>query len=98
MLGRLDTSERSVPIVGAGVSGLLLAEELDRQGWKVTLLEARARAGGLVSTCKTEQGLSESAAHSLLASKPVRELFDRLGVGLVPVRAGSRDRFIWRGG
>jgi oxygen-dependent protoporphyrinogen oxidase len=98
MLGALDPQDRSVTIVGAGIAGLVLAERLDRAGWEVTLIEAASRAGGLIGTHRTEWGIAETAAHSLLVTPEVRALFDRMGVELVPVRPESRARFIWRGG
>lgn len=98
MLGTLDPQHKEATIVGAGISGMLLAEKLDREGWRVTLLEAAPRAGGLIETKRTEQGIAEAAAHSLLATPAVTELCSRLGVRLAPVRPHSRARFIWRKG
>src|SRR3954451_12203843 len=37
---------RSVVILGAGIAGLVSAYELKRAGYRVTVLEARDRAGG----------------------------------------------------
>ncbi len=37
-------------VVGAGLAGLVAAYELERQGWQVTVLEARDRVGGRVVT------------------------------------------------
>ena len=71
MLGRLDATRREATVVGAGIAGLLAAYALDRKGYRVTLLEAQARAGGLISTQQTEYGIAERAAHSLLPADPV---------------------------
>ncbi len=42
--------EKSVIIIGAGISGLVAARELARQHWEVTVLEARERVGGRIHT------------------------------------------------
>jgi protoporphyrinogen/coproporphyrinogen III oxidase len=96
MLGTLDPSRKEVTIVGAGIAGLLLAYRLDRQGWQVTLVEGSERVGGLIRTTRSPDGIAESAAHSVLASDPVRELFQELRVRLLPARESSR--YVLRGG
>lgn len=42
--------DQSAVIVGAGIAGLACAHELRYRGWKVTVLEARDRAGGRIFT------------------------------------------------
>lgn len=98
MIGSLDTSRREVTIVGAGVSGMLMAYALDKRGYRVTLVEREGRSGGLIQTLRTQYGIAERAAHSLLASEAVKNLCDELGVELVEVRKDSRARFIVRDG
>jgi oxygen-dependent protoporphyrinogen oxidase len=77
---------------------LLAAYALDRKGYRVTLLEAETRAGGLISTQRTEYGIAERAAHSLLATPTVVEFCRELGVELTEIRPDARARFIVRGG
>jgi protoporphyrinogen/coproporphyrinogen III oxidase len=98
MLGSLDKTKREVTIVGAGIAGMLAAYQLDKQGYEVTLLESASRAGGLIQTRRTEYGIAETAAHSLLAAPAVKELCSELGVELLEVRKDSRARFIVRDG
>jgi|GEM_PF-304132 len=98
MIGTLDTARREVTIVGAGISGMLAAYALDKKGYRVTLIEEKAKAGGLIQTRRTEYGIAETAAHSLLATPAVFELCQELGVELAEVRKDSRARFIVRGG
>jgi monoamine oxidase len=45
-------SAKSVIIIGAGLAGLTAALELDKAGWKTTVLEARHRVGGRVFTLR----------------------------------------------
>src|SRR5215211_6132898 len=98
MIGTLDSTKREVTIVGAGIAGMLAAYALDKQGYEVTLLEERERAGGLIQTVRTDYGMAERAAHSLLATDAVVELCSELGVELAEVRKESRARFIVRDG
>ena len=51
-LPRDSGSGRSVVILGAGIAGLVSAYELQRAGFKVTVLEARDRIGGRVWTIR----------------------------------------------
>ncbi|HZI19915.1 MAG TPA: protoporphyrinogen oxidase [Pyrinomonadaceae bacterium] len=98
MIGTLDTARREVTIIGAGVSGMLAAYALDKKGYRVTLVEEKAKAGGLIQTRRTAYGMAETAAHSLLATPEVFALCEELGVELAEVRRDSRARFIVRGG
>lgn len=38
MIGSLDITRREVTIIGAGISGMLMAYALDHQGYNVTLI------------------------------------------------------------
>ena len=98
MIGRFDTERREATVVGAGIAGMLAAHALDRRGYRVTLLEERERAGGLIQTEHTEHGMAERAAHSLLASPAVVDFCRELGVELAEIRPDSRARFIVREG
>lgn len=98
MIGSLDSQRLEATVVGAGVAGMLMAYELDKRNYRVTLLEAEARAGGLIQTRRTKYGIAETAAHSLLASPAAEKLCRELGVPLVEVRKDSRSRFIVRDG
>ena len=98
MIGRLDTSNRSATLIGAGVSGLLLGYALKKKGWSVRILERSRRAGGLIETRRTPAGPAETAAHSLLVTPAMEAFFEELGVALSPVHPGSRARYIWRKG
>ena len=98
MIGKLDTFSREAAVIGAGVSGLLAAYHLHRRGYRVELFEAAPRSGGMIQTVKTPYGIAESAAHSFLVSRPVKEFFEEVGVKLAPLNPDSKARFIFRGG
>ena len=46
----------SVIVVGAGMAGLTAADRLVRDGWQVTVLEARDRVGGRVWSVRVDNG------------------------------------------
>ncbi len=50
---------RSVVILGAGIAGLVSAYELQRAGYRVTVLEARDRAGGRVWTIRGNEAVEQ---------------------------------------
>jgi protoporphyrinogen/coproporphyrinogen III oxidase len=98
MIGRLQTEKKNVSIIGAGISGLLAAYFLNRSGYEVEIFEARSSAGGLIQSEHTEFGLVESAAHSLLMTSEVKNLFLDLGVEYNEVSPNSKARYIVRNG
>lgn len=64
----------SVVVIGAGWAGLGAAHHLARQGYQVTLLEAGAQPGGLVSGWQTASGRSvEAGIHGFWY--PYRNIF-----------------------
>jgi len=98
MIGTLNTGKREVTIIGAGIAGMLAAYTLDKNGYRVTLLEEKEQAGGLLRTVHTKYGIAEAAANSLLASPAVKKLCSDLGVELVEVRKESEARYVLRSG
>src|SRR5947207_10535071 len=98
LIGTLDQRYREATIVGAGIAGMLVAYALDKRGYRVTLLERKPRAGGLIRTTRTEHGIAESAAHSLIATGAVRELCRALGVELIEPRGESKTKYVVRHG
>ena len=98
MIGTIDRRYREATVVGAGIAGMLAAYALDKRGYRVTLLEREQRAGGLIQTTRTDCGISESAAHSLIATEAVRELCSDLDVELIEPRKQARAKYILRAG
>jgi oxygen-dependent protoporphyrinogen oxidase len=98
VIGTLDQRYREATIVGAGIAGMLAAYVLDRRGYRVTLLEQSQRAGGLIQTTKTDCGMAESAAHSLIVTEAVRDLCRDLGVELIEPHKEARAKYIVRDG
>jgi oxygen-dependent protoporphyrinogen oxidase len=95
LLGRLHPA-KPVVIIGGGVSGLLAAWYARRAGYQVELYESSQRLGGLIDTIVTPHGPAETAAHSLLMTPAVAELFEQLGLKTQSPMA--RARYIFRDG
>jgi len=88
---------QTINVVGAGFSGLATAYFLSKQGFAVQVFEQSQRAGGLIRTIKTKNGLVETAANGLLNSARLEALCADIGVPLQPTRRDGRKRFIFRG-
>ena len=80
-----------VAIVGAGISGLSAAYELQRRGLNVRVFEAGTRAGGVITTERFDGWVIDGGPDSMLVQKPAavalcRELgiADRLVSTLTP--------------
>src|SRR5258706_6406620 len=79
-----------IAIVGGGISGLSAAYYLSRAGVSSTLIEKRARLGGVIQTEEIDGCLVEGGPDSFLSAKPwalevIREL------GLEGEVIGSND-------
>jgi len=82
-------------VVGAGLAGLVAADELTRGGVEVVVLEARPRVGGRVWSERLPNGaIVEMGAEFILpGNTDIRELVDRFGLELWDkgMRYGRRD-------
>jgi monoamine oxidase len=81
--------------VGAGLAGLVAADELARGGVEVVVLEARSRVGGRVWSQTLPNGavVEMGAEYILPGNTAIVELVDRFGLGLWDrgMRYGRRD-------
>ncbi len=96
---RSPTSERrrrQVIVVGAGLAGLVVADELVTLGYDVTVLEASARAGGRILTLREpfrDGHYVEAGATHVVGDPDLLALLARLCVALVPRRPRERMPF-----
>ena len=82
-------------VVGAGLAGLVAADELARGGWRVEVLEARDRVGGRTwsRTLANGAGIEMGAEFILPGNTAVAALAEELGLGLTDkgMRYGRRQ-------
>ena len=78
---RKSDSGKHIAVVGAGPAGLACAHRLAMHGHKVTIFEARNKAGGL-----NEYGL---AAYKMCDQRAAKEIEFILGVGGIEVHTGQ---------
>jgi monoamine oxidase len=77
---------RKVVIVGAGISGLAIALELEKRGWDPLVLEAANRVGGRVLTLREpfrDGRYVEAGATHIVPDPDLSALIEEMQVGLV---------------
>lgn len=90
-----------VVVIGAGLSGLVVAHQAGRRGLGVAVVEAGAEPGGVIATRERDGFLYETAANSALDSTPLlRRLIDDLGIAgeRIDVSAAAAKRYVVRDG
>jgi oxygen-dependent protoporphyrinogen oxidase len=91
----------AVVIVGGGISGLSAAYDLSKAGIAATIVERRARLGGVIQTEYLHGCTLESGPDSYLGIKPAAgELIREVGLGgdIIGSNDHLRVTYIWRGG
>lgn len=82
-LGSLRPQISEVHLYGGGLSGLLLAYYLQKEGYRITLFEKQGTLGGKIQTHTTASGLVETGANAILTNDDVWELIDNLDLSVV---------------
>jgi oxygen-dependent protoporphyrinogen oxidase len=88
-------------VVGAGISGLVVAYRLQRAGLRVGVVDAGSRAGGVIGTVLRDGCLYERGPNSALDTTPaIGELVDSLGLnGQIRFAAeAAAKRYVLRDG
>ena len=95
-----SASSRRVAVVGAGITGLVTAWQLARQGIDVTLFEASGQAGGAIRTTHADQFLAEHGPNSFVTSPAVEQLLADLDLldDVVEASRTANRRYVVRGG
>lgn len=92
---------QKVAIIGAGITGLTVAFELQQRGIDCAVFEASDRVGGCIKTIREEGFLIECGPNSILDTHPnLGKLIARLGLAgnKVPAKPAANNRFIVRDG
>jgi oxygen-dependent protoporphyrinogen oxidase len=92
--------QRSVAVVGAGITGLVAAYELRRRGVNVTLYESSAHAGGMIRTSRLDGFIAEHGPNSFMTSPAVDGLLTQLDLHreVTEANPAARKRFVVRDG
>jgi monoamine oxidase len=94
----MSTFNKTVTIIGAGLAGLSAAYELQRAGWKVTVLEARDRVGGRVHSIRTfANGLVAEGGGEFIETTHTRmlALADQFNIKLAPSGSWQAQENDW---
>lgn len=90
----------NIGIIGAGISGLTLAYELQQRGVDYHLWEASGEPGGYIRSRREGNYLRELGPNSLLGDEELLQWLDKLGLtpDLVFSKPVSKVRYIFRDG
>jgi len=97
----MQSADKKVAIIGAGITGLTAAFELQQRGIDCVVYEASDRIGGCIKTVKEDGFLVECGPNSLLDTHPdLGKLITRLGLeaNKLPANSSAENRFIVRDG
>ncbi len=88
-----------IAVVGGGITGLALGYELERLGADFVVLEAAARAGGVIRSARVEGRILEWGPQRTRLTTAMRELVERLDLQDEVLTAPSDlDLFVYRAG
>jgi len=88
-----------VAVIGAGITGLAAAWELERAGVPPLVFESERRAGGVIVTERRDGFVVEGGPDGFLGSEPeLPDLARELGIGGRVVDQVARGSSVWTGG
>lgn len=93
--------QKSVAIIGAGITGLTAAFRLHERGFRVKVFERAPHAGGAIRTIRENGWLVEAGPNSVQYGAPhLKQLIADLGLEgeMQPANSAAKKRFIVRNG
>lgn len=92
-------NQKTVAVIGAGITGLTTAFYLKKQGIPFHVFETAEHAGGVINTQKNEDFVWETGPSTGTISRPdVAELFEDLGGDILETAPSlSGNRYIFKG-
>jgi oxygen-dependent protoporphyrinogen oxidase len=96
----VDNSSVQLPIaiIGGGITGLVTAHRLARQGRTVRVFEASPRLGGNIRTEIADGWLLEAGPNSIQLTPAAAALLDELGLSSIAASPEAKNRYIVRNG
>jgi oxygen-dependent protoporphyrinogen oxidase len=96
----MGINQKSVAVIGAGISGLVLAYQLKKQGHAVTVFESSAEAGGKIKTIYREGFELDLGPVSCSETEPLRQLISELNLQneVLPAQSAVSKRYIYSKG
>jgi protoporphyrinogen/coproporphyrinogen III oxidase len=92
------SEKRQAIVIGAGITGLVTAYELQKRGLSVSLLERADTVGGVIQSERRDDYLLERGPSSFLESEEALQLIEELGLESSFVAADPKaPRFIYFG-
>ena len=91
----------AVAVIGGGITGLVAAYRIKREGHEITLFEASERVGGVIQTVRSEGFLGECGPNTILETSPlIGELISDLDLKgrLLYSNPEAENRYILRNG
>ncbi len=82
IIGQIDPN-KTIEIVGAGISGLLLGYHLKKAGYPVRIYEKSNRVGGKIQTSTSSFGLQEHAANAIYTDDNIWALIEDLNLNYI---------------
>jgi oxygen-dependent protoporphyrinogen oxidase len=89
-------TEVDVVVIGAGITGLSTAFYLREAGYRVLVLEASSRVGGVIDSGVVDGYQVEFGPHTVLADSLIEDIIRKTGLATerVPKRSEARDRYL----